>query len=240
MSGDLTPGLTITPTTPWPVIIPIFTAPSLEGGDGVELGDGDGFSTVFNAGYYGGVSGARSEYLIVPYEGPPPPAPPLRYKRLPLKLDFASCSFDQADRLLMYELYRACGLDPSNPFLATLLEWETPPPWQPPITLNLTVWGEAVDEMWNILKSGMASSDSAPQPICGKVITIDSVNYPEWCGEWEIVQCEYTPFSGQAAQNYGSESGGEVTGSSELIAAPEQGSGMLIAHASNLQRERVL
>ena len=165
---------------------------------------------------------------IEPYSGPPTVAPPERYKRLPLKMDFASCSFDQADRLLMYELYRACGLDPLNPFLVALLPFLSGALWQPPVTLTLTVWSESVDSAWNILKNAMALGDTAPKTICGRVLTIDSVNYPEWNGEWEIVKVAYTPFGGQAAQTYGSQSGGEVTGSGELISAPAQGSGMLV------------
>jgi hypothetical protein len=164
---------------------------------------------------------------VGPYGGPPSAPPPLRYKRLPLKLDFSSCSFDQADRLLMYELYRACGLDPLNPFLVALLPFLSGAIWQPPVTLRLTVWGESVDSAWNILKSGMSLSDTAPGPICGRVLTIDTVNYPEWNGDWEIVECEYVPFGGQASQTYGSQSGGEVTGNAEIISAPTQGAGML-------------
>ena len=60
------------------------------------------------------------------------------------------------------------------------------------------------------------------------MLTIDSVNYPEWNGQWEIVKAEYSPFGGQAAQTYGSQSGGEVTGSGELISSPSEGSGMLV------------
>ena len=224
------PSLTLETTTGTPLLVADCMVMTPSGDEPILGAEQTYYSAFFNS-QAGMDSSSISVYTVeaTTYSsgGTPPPANPLRYKRLPLKLDFASCSFDQADRLLMYELYRACGLDPSNPFLATLLGWDTPPPWQPPITLSLTVWGEAVDEMWNILKSGMASSDTVPGPICGKVITIDSVNYPEWCGDWEIVQCEYAPFSGQAAQNYGSQSGGEVTGSSELIGAPAEGSGML-------------
>lgn len=114
-----------------------------------------------------------------------------------------------------------------NPFLVALLPFLSGATWQPPTTLKLTVWGESVDSAWNILKSGMAPTDAKPGPICGKVLTINSVNYPEWCGEWEITECEYIPFGGQASQSYGSQSGGEVTGNAELISAPTEGAGML-------------
>ena len=55
-----------------------------------------------------------------------------RLKRIKVTYDFASCTYDQAMRLLQYEIYRDLGLDQS-PYL---------PPWQ--ITLNL--WSEYVDK----------------------------------------------------------------------------------------------
>lgn len=80
---------------------------------------------------------------------------------------------------------------------------------------------------WNILLCGMASGDSSPVPICGKVITLDTVNNPEWNGRWEIVKYNYQPAGGESAQDYGSESNGEVTGSGLNPQQPPQGAGTL-------------
>jgi hypothetical protein len=148
-----------------------------------------------------------------------PPAPPLRYKRLPLSLQLGSCTFDQANRIMMYELYRSCGLDPTAPFLLALFGWLTQ--WTPPQTLVLTVWSEAVDEEWNILMQVMP----------GQVITIDASVSPEWAGDYEVMEKVITPFQGEASQLY---SGGGVgagtdspQGSVEIANTPSQNSGTI-------------
>jgi hypothetical protein len=156
----------------------------------------DGWST----GPAGGVTdggiikdGFEDAYLALTYTGPPAPPsiPPIWYNRVPLTLDFASMTYDQANRLAMYELYRACGLDPANPFLQSIIEGLSDEMWTPPSTITITVFADAVDADWNILKKIIASGDA--QPLCGKRITIDPSVDEEWAGDYEVMKATYNP-----------------------------------------------
>lgn len=154
-------------------------------------------------------------------------APPLRYKRLPLTLDFASCTYDQQNRLLMYELYRSIGLDPQNAFLLTLYVWLTK--WIVPVTVTVTAWQEAVDPSnWAILK----------QVRRGQVVTIDpsvseewaAYGYPSYEGQYEVMQSTYNPFQGDASQ-FANQAGGDpstVVGSATLASPANTSSGTLV------------
>ncbi len=183
-------------------------------GTGENTSKGLGHVILGPGGPAGGMSTSKAVVHVILEPGAPPPAPPLRYKRLPLTLQLGSCTFDQANRIVMYELYRACGLDPSNPFLTALYDWLVA--WTPPQTLVLTVWSEAVDASWNILKEVMP----------GQVITIDASVSPEWAGDYEVMEKVITPFQSDASQLYSSGSGaGGLTGSGELMPGPQQGAG---------------
>ena len=94
-------------------------------------------------------------------------------KKLSVTLDFANMSFDQANRLLKYEIYRDLGLDEV--------------PWKPPIQITLNAWAEAVDASWNVLKSAQ----------CGDVITIDPTASFEFAGEYEIIERKNISLSGR-------------------------------------------
>ena len=127
------------------------------------------------------------------YVTPPTTLPPLPMKRIPLAVDLASCTYDQQNRLLTYELYRALGLDPSDPFLQELFPELIGAPWKPPYTILLRAWGEAVDAVWSILKGNPG------EPLCGRVITIDASLSPEWAGDYELMEVRLFPFQGDAS-----------------------------------------
>ncbi|MGB8887107.1 MAG: hypothetical protein WCC87_10320 [Candidatus Korobacteraceae bacterium] len=143
-----------------------------------------------------------------------------RSKRVPLTLDFASTTWDQQNRLTMYELYRSCGLDPANAFLQSLFGWLAGSPWDPPVTITVTVWSEAVDDSWNVLKSVMR----------GQRITIDPSVSVEWAGDYEVMETTYNPFQGDASQ-FSTEGGGDpstVIGSSVLATPADQNAGTIV------------
>jgi hypothetical protein len=159
----------------------------------------------------------------------PVAAAPLRYKKIPLTLDFATTTWDQQSRLIMYELYRSLGLDPTNAFLQTQYSWLAALGWVPPVTGTLTVWSEAVDPAtWSILK----------QRKRGEIITLDPSVSPEWAayglpgyeGQYEIMETTYNPFQGDASQ-FASQAGGDpstVIGSSTLASPSSQASGTIV------------
>jgi hypothetical protein len=124
--------------------------------------------------------------------GPPPPAilPPVRRKLLPLTVDCASCTFDQARRIQLYEQYRALGLDTTSPFVIAQYPELAGAPWKYPSTIVLRCWSEAVDGLWNILK----------QQKPGAVITIDASLSPEWAGDYEVMEIKAFPFQGDSSQ----------------------------------------
>lgn len=159
---------------------------------------------------------------------PPPPIPlPLRYKKLPLSLDFANCTWDQQNRLLMYELYRSCGLDPANAYLQSLYDWLDD--WIVPVTITVTVWSEAVDPTaWTVLKQVMQ----------GQVVTLDpsvseewaAYGYPGYEGQYEVMQKTYNPFQGDASQ-FANQAGGDpstVVGSATLASPANTSSGTIV------------
>ncbi|MGC2108229.1 MAG: hypothetical protein WA655_01850 [Candidatus Korobacteraceae bacterium] len=165
------------------------------------------------------VTMAAAAIDAAPDGGPPPTPPPLRYKRVPLTLDFASTTFDQQSRLTMYEIYRCNGLDPLNPFLQSLFEGLADSPWEAPVTITLTTWSEAVDDDWNVLKSVLR----------GQRITIDPSVSTEWAGDYEVTETTYYPFQGDASQF--SAAGGDrstVIGSSTLATPADQNAGTMV------------
>ena len=92
----------------------------------------------------------------------PPAAGGQRLKRVKVSYDYASSTWDQAMRLLLYERYRDLGADAA--------------PYQPPVRVSLTLWSEAVDASGNILW------ELGP----GDVITLDATTFYEFAGDYEI------------------------------------------------------
>jgi hypothetical protein len=138
----------------------------------------------------------------------PPPSGPIRYKKVALAADFATTTFDQANRIALYEICRLCGFDVFSDgmgnmaALAAFLVAQFPElagtRWKPPVTLTLEVWSEAVDASWNILKSPDPTGENS-KAFCGRRITIDSTVSQEWAGDYEIMEATYTPFQSDAS-----------------------------------------
>jgi hypothetical protein len=99
----------------------------------------------------------------------PPNVTGTRLKRIKVSYDFASMTYDQAMRLLQYEIYRDLGLDTS--------------PYQPPWGLTLSLFSESVDTQMRSLKAQLV----------GAVITLDSTVFFEYAGDYEIMERYFNP-----------------------------------------------
>jgi hypothetical protein len=167
------------------------------------------------AGWWTDAEDVNHGFVGTPDSGGPAILPPVRMKRLPLTVDLASCTYDQQNRLLQYEIYRALGPDPDKNGI-------TSDPWKLPYTIVLRAWGEAVDDLWNILKG------EAGQPICGRRITLDASVSPEWAGDYEIMEMQTFAFQGDAsAMSTGGSVGGSTRASATTVQPPSGDSGSL-------------
>jgi hypothetical protein len=110
----------------------------------------------------------------------PPSASGTRLRRVKVSYNFASISWEQATRLLLYERYRDLGADAT--------------PYKPPIQITLQLWSEAVDALGNILK----------QRVNGDRITLDPTVFFEYAGDYEIIQMERHPMQVDPQQQGGS------------------------------------
>jgi hypothetical protein len=162
----------------------------------------------------------------------PPNVTGTRLKRIKVNYDFASATYDQAMRLLQYEVYRDLGVDYLNPNLLlqafgnlNLLGSPYTPPWQ--ITLNF--WAEWVDKsqdtsagqvnpsLWRALKAQMA----------GDVVTLDPTVFFEFAGDYEITGRTLNPFQEEVEDSTG---GGFVQATSRsgaMNTGTDQNSGVL-------------
>ena len=110
----------------------------------------------------------------------PPNTTGTRLKRIKVSYDFASMTYDQAMRLLQYEVYRALGIDWLNPILLLQIYGNTDllgSPYQPPFGLTLNFWSEAVDANGNALAAQFV----------GDIITLDETVFFEFAGDYEII-----------------------------------------------------
>lgn len=204
--------------SPLPLVCAVCFLALNPGGHSLTLFDtGTGWTAIIADSYFSG----DVEFWGISYEdqiitGPPPPPPPtilppVRMKRIPLTVDFASCTYDQQNRLLQYEIYRALGPDPDKVGI-------TSDPWKLPYTIVLRAWGESVDELWNILKG------EAGQPVCGRRISLDASVSPEWAGDYEIMEVQIFAFQGDASALSTS---GAMRSSATTVQPPSPDSGTL-------------
>lgn len=110
----------------------------------------------------------------------PPNVTGTRLKRIKVTYDFGNMTYDQANRLLKYEIYRDLGIDYLNPTLLQQLFGSTAllnSPYQPPLTLTLSLWSESVD----------AAGNAAKAQLQGSRITLDSTVFCEFAGDYEII-----------------------------------------------------
>ena len=100
----------------------------------------------------------------------PPSSSGSRLKRIPVNYDFGSQTYDQANRLLKYEMYRDLGIDQT--------------PYLPPVGIELSAFSESVDINGNALKAQLP----------GSVITLDPTVFFEFAGDYEIIERYINPF----------------------------------------------
>lgn len=120
-------------------------------------------------------------------------------KRLPASVDYASCSFNQQNRLLKYEVWREMGVD----------NYDAELPWSFPVQATMRVRQDSVDaDTWALLKAIH----------CGQRVTLDSSISFEWAGEYEVVERRLFPQVGD---------GGAAAGSATLFHAASQDAGQI-------------
>lgn len=143
------------------------------------IGSGTGSGTGGDIGYMQSRFSARTPQLVHKQhalaQGKVLSASVSSRKKIPTQFDFANSSFDQANRLLKYEMIRDLGLDQS--------------PWRPPVQITLKAWAESVDANWNMLK----------QAQCGSRITLDASATWEFAGDYEIIERRINSFQGDAS-----------------------------------------
>jgi hypothetical protein len=110
----------------------------------------------------------------------PPSSAGTRLRRVKVNYNYASTTWDQAMRLLLYERYRDLGADAT--------------PYKPPIQVTVQLWSEAVDSAGNILK----------QRVNGDRITLDPTVFFEYAGDYEIMQMTRHPMQVDPQQQGGS------------------------------------
>ena len=203
------PTCTIDTVSLSPLVCAVFWIP-VDADGGPELDYGTDWTGEYTDSFTEGITYwfIACEDEVITYSGPPPPAPPVRYKKVPLTPDFATTTFDQANRLALYEICRLCGFDVfadtlgNMAALAAFLVTQFPElagtKWKPPVTLTLEVWSEAVDASWNILKSPDPTGANS-KAFCGRRITISPLVSQEWAGDYEIMEATYTPFQSDAS-----------------------------------------
>ncbi len=150
----------------------------------------------------------------------PPNVAGLRLKRIKVTYDFASMTYDQAMRLLQYEVYRDLGIDwlNQNMLLRTfgdisLLGSPYLPPWQ----VTLSLFSESVDASMRALK--------AQQP--GDVITLDPSVFFELAGDYEIMAKNISHFQQEVQNSTGGNFTAAPARSGAMNTGTDQGSGIL-------------
>ena len=150
----------------------------------------------------------------------PPNVTGVRLKRIKVNYNFANMTYDQAMRLLQYEIYRSLGIDWLNPNLlmrvfgnVDLLDSPYLPPWQ----FTLSLFCEGVDSLGRALKAQQV----------GDVITLDSSVLYELTGDYEIMAKHMNHFQQEVSDSTG---GGFLTSparSGGMNSGTDQGSGVI-------------
>jgi hypothetical protein len=150
----------------------------------------------------------------------PPSTTGSRLKRIMVNYNFASMTYDQANRLLKYEVYRDLGIDYLNPILLTQLFGNTAllgSPYLPPFGITIGLFAESVDVNSQALKAQLQ----------GSILTLDSSVFYEFAGQYEIMERTFNPIQQEIED---STSGGfvqAVTRSGALSSGSDSNSGVL-------------
>ncbi len=133
----------------------------------------------------------------------PPGTAGTRLKRIKVSYDLASMTYDQAMRLLQYEIYRDLGLDQS-PYL---------PPWK----VTLSLFSESVDGAMRALKAQLP----------GDVITLDPSVFYEFAGDYEIMERDLSFFQQEVEDSTDGSFAHPSGRSGGLVRGTDSGSGLL-------------
>ncbi len=133
----------------------------------------------------------------------PPGTSGTRLKRIKVSYDLASMTYDQAMRLLQYEIYRDLGLDQSPYF----------PPWK----VTLSLFSESVDTGMRALKAQLP----------GDVITLDPSVFYEFAGDYEIMERDLSFFQQEIEESTDGNFIQSVGRSGALVRGTDSGSGIL-------------
>ena len=117
----------------------------------------------------------------------PPNVTGTRLKRIKVSYSLGNMTYDQAMRLLQYEIYRDLGIDWLNPNLLLMVYGNTDllgSPYTPPWQITLNSYAESVDSSMRALKAQMA----------GDVITLDPSVFYELAGDYEIMERDFNCF----------------------------------------------
>jgi hypothetical protein len=150
----------------------------------------------------------------------PPNTTGTRLKRIKVSYDFANMTYDQAMRLLQYEVYRSLGLDFLNPNLLQQVDGNLSRlgnPYQPPFGLTLSLWSESVDVNGNALKAQFV----------GDIITLDPTVFFEFAGDWEIIDRYTNPIQQEIEDSTSGNFVSPVSRSGALTSGTDQNSGIL-------------
>jgi hypothetical protein len=108
--------------------------------------------------------------------------PGVRMKRIKVTYDFASTTYDKANRLLRYEVYRDLGLDVT--------------PCKPPFGITLSLFSESTDAGGD----GGALRALKAQ-LQGDVITLDESVLFEWAGDYEVMERFISPIQQEVSSS---------------------------------------
>jgi hypothetical protein len=150
----------------------------------------------------------------------PPAVTGTRLKRIKVTYDFASMTYDQAMRLLQYEVYRELGLDYLNPTLLQQVFGNLDllgAPWLPPFGLTLSLYSESVDVNGSALKAQLQ----------GDIITLDPSVFYEFAGDYEIIERYINPIQQEIEDSTDGSFVSPTTRSGALASGTDQNSGIL-------------
>lgn len=155
----------------------------------------------------------------------PPAVTGTRLKRIKVTYNFGSTTYDQANRLLKYEIYRDLGIDFLNPNLLQQVFGNLDmlgAPYIPPFGLTLSLWSEATDT---------GGTDGALRALksClqGDVITVDSSVLYEFAGEYEIMERYISPIQQEIDDSTDGDFVDPTNRTGQMTTGTDSGSGVL-------------
>jgi len=129
-------------------------------------------------------------------------------------------TYDQAMRILQYEVYRGLGLDFLNPALSQQIFGNLDllgAPYNPPFRITLNAFSESVDVNGNALAA----------QFIGDIITLDPTVFFEFGGDYEIIERYTNPIQQEIEDFTSGNFVASTSRSGQLTSGTDQNSGML-------------